>query len=371
MAILINRRDIEPFLRLEEAVPAVEAAFKAAGQEPMLNHPRRRLHWRPSDARKLNIFAGSLPELGYIGALVRFDHANRKDSRKGSKILHPPAAYDKEAGSEGSYGKRFVYALFNEEGLASIQYGGTIGRGTPIKERTWHGDPVILRTAATSAVGTKYLARKNSEVLGFFGTGFYAPSHLAAMVLACPKLKKARVFSPNKDHKRIFCREIQQVVDAEIVPASEPREAVKDADVVMCCTNSIDPVFDGHWVKEGTHATGIIGQNNYLRKGEWWGASEVDDHFLQRCDTIFVNSLEQAQEDQQASTWDAVRRGIIEWSKVRELGGLVAGKCSGRADDRQITFYQNNAGQGIADLALAIKVHEIALKKGLGKEIEL
>ncbi|MBI3059462.1 MAG: hypothetical protein HYY81_09195 [Deltaproteobacteria bacterium] len=32
MAILINRRDIEPFLRLEEAVPAVEAAFKAAGQ---------------------------------------------------------------------------------------------------------------------------------------------------------------------------------------------------------------------------------------------------------------------------------------------------------------------------------------------------
>jgi len=38
---------------------AVESAFKASGEKPLLNHPRRRLHWRPGNARKLNVFAGS------------------------------------------------------------------------------------------------------------------------------------------------------------------------------------------------------------------------------------------------------------------------------------------------------------------------
>jgi ornithine cyclodeaminase/alanine dehydrogenase-like protein (mu-crystallin family) len=369
MAIFIDRKEIEPLLTLREAVEAVEVAFKAAGEEPMLNHPRRRLHWRPGDARKLNIFAGSLPEIGYIGALVRFDHANRENSRRGKTILHPAPAYDQKLQDE-SHGRRIVYALFNAEGLVSIQYGGSIGRGTPVRDRTWSGDPALVRTAATSAVGTKSLARRDSHVLAFFGTGYHAPMHLAAMIIACPQIRLAKIYSPNEQHRVTFCKEISSAVDIEITPVSCAREAVEGADVVMCCTNSVDPVFDGSWVPEGCHVTGIIGQNNYLRKGEWWGAREVDDHFLVRCGVLCVNSIEQAQQDQQATTWDAVQRGVIDWNKVHELGDLLAGKCAGRASEKQITFYQNNAGQGIADLALAIKYYEIARKHRLGTEVD-
>jgi len=368
MSLLIDRKEVEPLLTLQGAIEAVEEAFRAMGNEPLLNHPRRRLHWAPGDARKLNIFAGSLPDLGYIGALVRFDYPNRPDSRQGKTIEHPLVAYN-EPLPWPAYGQRFVYALFNAKGLVSIQYGGLIGRGTPVKERTWCGDPVILRTAATSAIGTKYLARKNSEILGFFGTGYYAPSHLAAMTLVCPKLKLVKVYSPNEAHRLAFCRGIEQIVDVSVVPVAHVREAVEEADVIVCCTNSVDPVFHGDWVKEGSHVTGIIGQNNYLEKGRWWGAREVDDRFLARCNVIVINSIEQAKQDQQATTWDAVRRGVIGWAKVHELGELLTEKLPGRTHERDVTLFQNNGGQGIADLALAIRYYELAKRHGLGKEI--
>ena len=77
MALLIDRKGVEQLLTMKDAVEAVEEGFRAMGEEPLLNHPRRRLHWRPGDARKLNIFAGSLPEAGYIGVLARFDYPNR------------------------------------------------------------------------------------------------------------------------------------------------------------------------------------------------------------------------------------------------------------------------------------------------------
>lgn len=368
MTLLIDRKEVEPLFTLQGAIEAVEGAFKAMGNEPLLNHPRRRLHWAPGDARKLNIFAGSLPDLGYIGALLRFDYSLRPDNWRGKTIQHLQAAYD-EPLPEPAHGRSFVYALFDAKGLVCIQYGGLIGRGTPIKQRAWRGDAVTLRTAATSAVGTKHLARKDSEVLGFFGTGYFAPSHLAAMTLVCPRLKSVKVYSPNETHRLAFCREIEQAVSVAVIPVSRAREAVEEADVIACCTNSVDPVFDGDWVKQGAHVTGIVGQNNYLEKGKWWGAREVDDRFLRRCDVIVVNSIEQAKQDQQATTWDAVRRGVIGWDRVHELGELLAGKLPGRTHENEITLFQNNAGQGIADLALAIRYYELAKGHGLGEEI--
>ncbi len=60
---------------------------------------------------------------------------------------------------------------------------------------------------------------------------------------------------------------------------------------------------------------------------------------------------------------------MIRWEKVHELGDIITGKVPGRTSETEITFYQNNAGQGIADLALAIKYYELAKKHGLGTEI--
>ena len=53
--------------------------------------------------------------------------------------------------------------------------------------------------------------------------------------------------------------------------------------------------------------------------------------------------------------------------KRRDIGAILAGNSEGRTRLDQITFYKNNAGQGVADVALGAKVLENikAKKSGL------
>ena len=62
---------------------------------------------------------------------------------------------------------------------------------------------------------------------------------------------------------------------------------------------------------------------------------------------------------------DAVR-----WDAVRELGAIVAGKIPGRTGANQITLFKSN---GIAtwDLAVAVRVYELAVARGVGQSIPL
>ena len=52
--------------------------------------------------------------------------------------------------------------------------------------------------------------------------------------------------------------------------------------------------------------------------------------------------------------------------KRREIGAIVAGNNEGRTRMDQITFYKNNAGQGVADVALGAKVLENIKAKNSG-----
>jgi ornithine cyclodeaminase/alanine dehydrogenase-like protein (mu-crystallin family) len=47
---------------------------------------------------------------------------------------------------------------------------------------------------------------------------------------------------------------------------------------------------------------------------------------------------------------------------------LLNGKIAGRTSPKQITLFKNNAGQGIADVAVATTVFKLAREKGLGIE---
>ena len=52
-----------------------------------------------------------------------------------------------------------------------------------------------------------------------------------------------------------------------------------------------------------------------------------------------------------------------------EIGEILAGKKEGRTKTDQITFYKNNAGQGVADVALGAKVLENIQKKKAGQKL--
>ena len=73
-------------------------------------------------------------------------------------------------------------------------------------------------------------------------------------------------------------------------------------------------------------------------------------------------------QDQQDGIFDPVSKGLTNWDQLIELKDIVVGRAQGRTRDDQITLFNNNAGQGITDVALGAKVYQNARRKGIGFE---
>jgi thiomorpholine-carboxylate dehydrogenase len=110
-----------------------------------------------------------------------------------------------------------------------------------------------LRTAAVSAVATKLLASPAAKALAILGSGVQARAHVRALALV-RKFDEIRVWSRNAQHAQAFAGE----VDAN---ATSAEDAVRDADVVVTCTNAPEPVLRGAWLKPGVliNAVGAVG----------------------------------------------------------------------------------------------------------------
>ncbi|MBI4523568.1 MAG: ornithine cyclodeaminase family protein [Deltaproteobacteria bacterium] len=370
--LLIDRKETEPHISVERGIEVVEDAFRELGENPTINHPRRRLdvYQEGWSQRRLNVFAAALPLKGYVGTLLRLDHIqNLHDGKRIAVAGGSP--FDRQTESVMfQESMRRVYVLFDlASGMpAAIQYGGT-GRLSPMRIRALHPEVVSLRTTATSVVGIKHLACDDAPTLGLLGTGGFAPSHLVG-ICAVRNIKTIKVFSPTREHRERFSQQMAEIMGREITPVEDARSAVEDSDIVMCCTNSIIPVFEGDWLKPGATVACIVGMNKeYGKRDEHFSATEVDDTTIKRSQVIVVNSIEQAIQDEQGTLWERVQRGLIDWSQVLELGELVAGKTPGRTSREQICFFHNNAGQGVADLAIAIEHYETARRFGLGTPV--
>jgi len=108
-----------------------------------------------------------------------------------------------------------------------------------------------LRTAATSAVATRHLAAAGAETLGLFGTGRLATAHLRVLllvrsfprVLVCGRTPAQSERFVQASAGRSPCRLI----------AADARTCAAEADVLCTCTTATSPLFDGRWLRPGTH----------------------------------------------------------------------------------------------------------------------
>ncbi len=107
-----------------------------------------------------------------------------------------------------------------------------------------------VRTAAVSAVATKYLARTDASVLAIIGSGVQARSHLEALRLV-RRFEDVRVWSPR--HAEDFARQFDGVR-----ATSSAEEAVRGADVVVTATTSKAPVLFGEWLPPGAHINAVV-----------------------------------------------------------------------------------------------------------------
>jgi len=149
-------------------------------------------------------------------------------------------------------------------------------------------------------------------------------------------------------------------LDARLVVAGSPGEAVRGADVVCAATTSPVPVFDGRDLADGSHLNGV---GSYTLDMQ-----EVDAETVGRS-RVFVDSRDAAlaEAGDLAAAERAGRTHRDEWT---ELGEVAAGRRPGRLDDGEVTFWKS-VGVAVQDVKAAAAALERARQLGLGQEVEL
>jgi ornithine cyclodeaminase/alanine dehydrogenase-like protein (mu-crystallin family) len=225
-----------------------------------------------------------------------------------------------------------------------------------------------MRVGATTAVGVKYLARKDAAIVGLLGAGTQAESALLT-VSQVRRLKRVQVFSPNPDHRRRFAAVISDRIGVEVRPVDRAEEAFDSADVMLTATTSSTAVFKARWLQEGVHLATV-------------NPFETEMKTFSRVDTIVVNVRpfgggkdlihDFVLGGQKPLTIGKImnrRARRLDWDSMAELGELLNGRAKGRRSARDITYHVNNVGLGMQFAAAGARILEEARKKGLGREV--
>ena len=94
---------------------------------------------------------------------------------------------------------------------------------------------------------------------------------------------------------------------------------------------------------------------------------ELDSVTVSRADFIAVDSLEQAKLECGDLIISAREQPGI-WSRVVELGSVLAGKNKGRTSPTQVTLFESQ-GVALEDVAVARYVYDRAREEGAGQSV--
>jgi ornithine cyclodeaminase/alanine dehydrogenase len=314
--LLLTEDDVRQVLTMDMALQAVEEGLRKLALDEAVNVPRSRAQ---TDHAMLHILSASAKTMGYMG------YKAYATSRKGAQFH--VALYDGKTG-----------------GLLSILQADYLGQ---------------MRTGAASGVATQYMARPEASEVGLFGTGKQARTQLQA-VCKVRTINRVQVYSPNEEHRRKFATDTSDICRTAVIPVPRPELAAEDKDIVITATTSREPVFNGHWIAEGTHINAV--GSNFL------GKAEIDAVTVRRCESIVVDNKDQARLEA-GDFVQALEDGSIHWADIHELGQVIVGRYTGRAHPQDVTLFKS-LGIGIEDVAVAAKVYQKATAAGLGRMIE-
>jgi ornithine cyclodeaminase/alanine dehydrogenase-like protein (mu-crystallin family) len=198
-----------------------------------------------------------------------------------------------------------------------------------------------LRTAATSAVATKFLAREDAKTLGLFGYGRQARAHVQIMPLV-RGFERVLVCGRNPEDTREFASKMAVKVGLP-VESVDTATCAAESDVICTCTTSHTPLFNGKRLRPGTHLNLVGGFQPHTR--------EVDDFTVQRS-RVVVDTYDGALAEA-GDLLIPMRQGLIARDHIAaDLHELLSGKKPGRANPADITLFKS-VGCALEDLVTA------------------
>lgn len=251
-----------------------------------------------------------------------------------------------------------------------------------------------MRVGATAALGARYLARSDAEIVGVIGSGGMARS-FALGFAAVRNIRTIKVHSPNSDHLRAYCKEMSEKLNLDVVAQKSALEAVRGSSIVGCCTNSIEPVLAGRWLEPGMYVANVSSREfheevfqritlvGYLAFAQdpldISGFS--DDKFDVRGNAMaYVAGQREEREsipigrEKDVITPNARWVPCVDWATEKPLGREADGDIALLAELSGSNFRGGLASSGIQGIqfaAVAGRAYEMASGQGLGKPLDI
>ncbi|MDR3099937.1 MAG: ornithine cyclodeaminase family protein [Paraburkholderia sp.] len=296
--IHLTDRQIDELIGFEQAIPALESAFRELARGAAAVQRRVRT---TAGATKLSTLGAVLPEADVAGAKV----------------------YTTIGGQFN-----FVIVLFR---ASDGQCLATLDANAITR----------LRTAATTMLAVRRLARAGARTAAIFGTGVQGRAHAHALAQFAG-IETLRIVGLEGDAE--LARSLNEAYGARGVSASaaSAAQALDGADVIVTATRAATPLFEGRDVMPGALVAAIGSSLPHAR--------EIDDATLARAGRIVVELRDQAREE--AGDLVLAAPGVVDWASVAELGDVLEGLVPGRQRDDEIIVYKA-VGFGLQDIALA------------------
>jgi len=366
--LLINNDLVSQLLTMEDCIRVQEEAFRKLATGRAIQRPRIDMYF-PCEREDGYFRWGSMEGAndGYFAIRMKSDVVTWPKDKNGNWTEEK---YCREPGT--FCGLIFLISTRNGEPLAFIN------------------DGVLqhYRVGGGAGLGVKYLAREDSHVVGMLGSGGMARTYLEAF--KCVRdIRLCKVYSPTAANREAFAQEMARRLNIEVRAVDSPREAVRGADILSACTDSMVPVFDADWIEPGMHVTNL-------------GRREIPDGSVNKFDLVVrqgtaglqMRESERFQVERGLSPAAFIGGTAEEMQRLppknpnlafggdspeltdRGRGGdkpdftdLVSGKCKGRVSRDQVTFYRNVGNQGLQFSSVGGFVYQQAVKQKKGREI--
>jgi alanine dehydrogenase len=366
--LLINNDVVAQLLTMDDCIRVQDEAFRQLPTGGAIHRPRIDMYV-PCERADGYFRWGSMEGAndGYFAIRMKSDIITWPKDENGNRTEEK---YCREPGT--FCGVIFLISTRNAEPLAFIN------------------DGVLqhMRVGGGAGLGAKYLAREDTHVVGMLGSGGMARTFLEAF--KCVRdVRLCKVYSPTPAHREAFAEEMSRRLNIEVRAVDEAREAVRGADILSSCTDSMAPVYDAGWIERGMHVTNL-------------GRREMPDAANDKFDLVVrqgtaglqMKEAERFQVERGLSPAAYIAGSAEEMARIpgkntqpgfggdtpdvmdRGRGGdkpdfadLVTGKCQGRTNRDQVTFYRNVGNQGLQFSSVGGWVYQQAVKQKKGREI--
>ncbi|MGE5540604.1 MAG: ornithine cyclodeaminase family protein [Gemmatimonas sp.] len=347
MTLLLSNEDVESVLGIAECLAAMETAYRDLDDARGVNGVRSEIltpTTRDDALYSLLTMQGVIPRFGVGAVRINSDILTWPRDAGGVRRVKIPAAPN-----DRYVGLVLLFSTATGEPLA-IYPDGVVQK---------------MRVAATCGLGARYMAREDAREAAILGSGWQADGQAMA-IAAIRRIERLRVFSPSRQRREAFARDVSGRLGIEVVAAESARDAVAGADVVMCATNSMQPVFPPEWLEPGMHVSSL--KTLELPPETVARADIVATHvrtFPSRTERSKGADLARDTERQKAALSSTVKQDTMP-----DLVDLICGRMPRRRSATDITMFLNYAGLGYQFAATGYVIFQEAKKRGLGRVLD-